>query len=197
MVSFDRRVEFTSKQEKLITADNHMMSMTYLKRTIGLVGLIMMFTLSGCQSFQPTQPSELALEDSEFMSLWDTYNQCQEEGDLDKLQQFVHQLHAAPRPISIHHSPIPLPQFLTNLATPRGSRLSVDPRAMTASCAIRAGNRARYLSDHETAQSMYELVVSNYPELEYAFYVEQAQFELNQLLTVRPVSLSASAQARF
>ena len=144
---------------------------------------------SGCHSLQPTEKSELTLENSEFMGLWSMYNRCAIDQDPLQMRDYVHQLTEAPRPISINQSPIPLPKFLKNLASHRGSRLSVDPRAMAASCALLAGEIAWKTGDPELARELLQAVVDGYPEAEYAYYVEKARDTMEQVPYMRNVSL--------
>ncbi len=158
-------------------------------KTCGLIGLFTLLILSGCQSLQPTAKGELSLQDSEFMGLWDTYKQCMLVQNPLQMQEYAVQLSEAPRPISIHHSPIPLPKFLVNLTANRGSRLSVDPRAMTASCALQAGQTAWETGDYNLAHNLLQSIIEEYPEAEYAYYVSEARTTISQVPSLRNVSL--------
>ena len=66
-------------------------------------------------------PGELALENHDFISLWDTYNQCVAGSNIHEMHVNLKLLHMAPRPISIDDSPIPLPKFLKKLTSSRNS----------------------------------------------------------------------------
>ena len=151
--------------------------------------VLSLLILSGCQSLQPTQKGELSLQDSEFMGLWNTYQQCMTNQNLTQMQEYMAQLSEAPRPISIQHSPIPLPKFLVNLTSKRSSRLAVDPRAMTASCALQAGQTAWNAGDHILAQDILHSIVEQYPEAEYSYYVSEARAVISQTPSLRRVSL--------
>lgn len=154
-----------------------------------LVGILSLVLFTGCQSFQPTERSELALEDSEFMGLWSMYNRCVTDQDPLQMKDYILKLTEAPRPISIHHSPIPLPKFLKNWTSHRASRLSVDPRAMAASCSLLAGEAAWKTGHLELARDLLQAVIEGYPEAEYAYYVEEARHTIQQVPTIRNVSL--------
>lgn len=145
--------------------------------------------LSGCQSLQPTQKGELSLQDSEFMGLWNTYQQCMTGQNLTQMQEYVAQLSEAPRPVSIHHSPIPLPKFLVNLTSKRSSRLAVDPRAMTVSCALQSGQTAWETGNHILAHDILHSIIDQYPESEYSYYVSEARAVISQIPSLRRVSL--------
>ncbi len=154
--------------------------------SIGLTALVL---LSGCQSLQPIEKGELSLPDAEFMGLWATYNDCIVDQDPLHMKEYVLQLTDAPRPISIHHSPIPLPRFLKNWTSNRGSRLSVDPRAMAASCALQAGTTAWKTGHYILAQDLLQSIIDEYPEAEYAYYVSQARSTILQVPSFRNAAL--------
>ena len=166
----------------MIKSLNH----TYLVLLTGLF----LTSLWGCQAFNPKSPGELALENHDFISLWDTYNQCVAGSNIHEMHASLKLLHMAPRPISIDDSPIPLPKFLKKLTSSRNSRLAVDPRAMAASCSIHLAEVAQRSSDWITARETLQSIVENYPEPQYAFYVSQANQALEQFSSIRPVSLS-------
>ncbi|GJL55261.1 MAG: hypothetical protein NPIRA02_23930 [Nitrospirales bacterium] len=163
------------------------MNKRYMKSVVGLFLLVL---LSGCQSFQPTEKSELSLQDSEFMGLWTLYNDCVVDRNPLQMQAYVDQLSKAPGPITIHHSPIPLPKFLKNWTSARGSRLSVDPRAMAVSCALQAGQAAWQTGSYVLAQDLLQSIIDEYPEPEYAYYVAEAKSAIRQIPSFRSVSLT-------
>ncbi|WP_447971695.1 hypothetical protein [Nitrospira sp. M1] len=124
------------------------------------------------------------------MSLWTLYNDCVVDGNPLQMQEYVDQLSEAPGPITIHHSPIPLPKFLKNWTSARSSRLSVDPRAMAVSCALQAGQTAWESGSYLLAQDLLQSVIDGYPEPEYAYYVAEAKSAISQIPTFRSVSLT-------
>ena len=123
------------------------------------------------------------------MGLWDTYNNCVTDHNPLQMQEYAQELTEAPRPISLHHSPIPLPKFLKNLASNRGSRLAVDPRAMAASCALQAGQIAWETGHYVLAQDLLQSVIDNYPEPEYDYYVAEAHTAIQLVPSLRNASL--------
>ncbi len=147
------------------------------------------FSLVGCQSFQPKNPGELALKNDAFIDLWDEYNQCVIGSNAADMLQSLQILHSAPSPISLEDSPIPIPKFLKEWTSARNSRLSVDPRAMAASCSIHIAEAARQSSDWHTALSTLQAIIKNYPEPQYAFYVSKASRAIEQFSSIQPVSL--------
>ncbi len=146
--------------------------------------------LVGCQGLQPKNPGELALENNDFLELWESYNSCLTSRDLSRIQHELSTLASAPRPISLDDSPFPVPRFLKNLTTHRSSRLAVDPRAMAASCSIHLAHTARDYDDWNTALLTLKNLLQDYPEPRYAFYTTKAQTELENLSTIQPASLS-------
>ena len=161
-------------------------------RIYHLIGGLALSLLVGCQNFQTSAPGELALQEGDFLGLWDTYNYCMVGRDISQLQANLTVLEAAPKPISLHESPIPIPSFIKELSSSRSSRLAVDPRAMAVSCSIHLADVARQTQNFETAYRALENIATNYPEPQYAFYVAKAHDTLEQLnSSFRSVSLSS------
>lgn len=154
---------------------------------IGLLALSVM----GCQAFQVKNTGELALKNDDFLALWDAYNDCQTGTNPHEMQRNLETLHAAPKPISLDDSPIPIPKFIKNLSSTRNSRLAVDPRAMTASCSIHLAEASRQTADWEKSFRTYQFILENFPEPQYAFYVSEASRAIEEFSTVRPASLSS------
>ena len=120
-------------------------------------------SLVGCQSLQPKNPGELALENDGFIGLWDTYNHCLNGSNTQQMQKNLQALHLAPKPLSLDDSPISVPNFLKELASTRNSRLAVDPRAMAASCSIRVAAVAQQSGDWETSLLVLQNTVKRFP----------------------------------
>ncbi|WNM63295.1 hypothetical protein [Candidatus Nitrospira neomarina] len=154
-----------------------------------LVSLLSIMVI-GCQSLQPKSTGELAMEDHDFLGIWDAYNHCVNSSDVQHMQANLDVLASAPKPISLDDSPIPVPAFLKKWSTARGSRLAVDPRAMAASCSIHLAEVAQLSADWPTALRTFQEILKNFPEPQYAFYVSKANQAMEQLTTVRPVSLA-------
>ena len=157
-----------------------------------LLGMTLLcLSLIGCQSLQPVNPGELALKNDDFLGLWSAYNHCQEGSNAQEMQKHLEILLAAPTPISLDDSPIPIPQFIKKLSEMRNSRLAVDPRAMAASCAIHLAETSRQVSDWTTSLQTYQSIVDNFPQPQYAFYVSEASRAIEEFSSVQPASLSS------
>lgn len=156
-----------------------------------LLTALLSIILAGCQGFQPKAQGELAMEDQDFMGIWDAYNHCMTEYNIQHMQDSLHVLDSAPKPISLNDSPIPVPKFLKKLSSARSSRLAVDPRAMAASCSIHLAEVAQQSADWHTALQAFQSIIKNYPEPQYAFYVTKANQAMEQFSSVRPASLSS------
>ena len=169
--------------------------MTYSKnfKRIGLLLATAVFSLSfvACQSLQPKNNGELALENHVFIGLWDAYNDCQAGSNTQEMQRTLEVLQSAPTPISLDDSPIPIPNFIKELSSMRNSRLAVDPRAMAASCSIHLAQVAQQSDDWETAHRTWQAIVKQYPEPQYFFYVSEATRAMEEFSSIRPVSLSS------
>lgn len=145
----------------------------------------------GCQSFQPKNPGELAIENNGFIGLWEAYNDCLSGSNTQEMQKNLEALYLAPTPISLDDSPIPIPKFIKKLASTRNSRLAVDPRAMAASCSVQLAKVARQSADWDTSLRTWQSIIENYPEPQYAFYVSEATQAIGKFSSVRPASLSS------
>ena len=166
--------------------------MNLLSKTIKLLSILLcVWAFIGCQSFQPKHSGELALKNHDFLDLWESYNSCLTSRDLNSIRESLLALDAAPRPISLEDSPIPVPKFLKNLSTHRSSRLAVDPRAMSASCSIHLAETAKQSNDWNTALLTLKEVLKDYPEARYTYYTTKAQMALEQFHTTLPASLSS------
>lgn len=162
-------------------------------KKIGLLLVTGLVSISfvACQSFQPKNPGELALENHDFIGLWDAYNDCQAGLNTQDMQRKLEVLHSAPTPISLDDSPIPIPRFIKELSSTRNSRLAVDPRAMAASCSMHLAKVAQQSDDWDTSLRTWQSIVNQYPEPQYAFYVSEATRAIEEFSSIRPASLSS------
>ena len=157
-----------------------------------ILGGAVLFLLVGCQSFHASTPGELNLQEGDFVGLWNAYNFCMVGQDVSQIQANLSILQAAPKPISLNESPIPIPKFIQELTSLRSSRLAVDPRAMAASCSIHLVEVAQHFNNWDTVYSVLETMATDFPEPQYAYYVAKANETLEQLnSSLRPVSLSS------
>ncbi len=157
------------------------MSQAASKTTRHVLAILTFTALVGCQALQPTTQGELALEDGDFMGLWDSYNSCMVSNNVGELQTYLEELHAAPKPISFHESPIPIPAFIKKMNSSRISRLAVDPRAMAASCSLQLAEVARQHQKFDIAVRVLENMKRDFPEPQYAYYVAKANNDLTIL----------------
>jgi hypothetical protein len=174
---------------------NNLLMMKIRPSLITIVNLLLagVFSviLGGCQGFQPMTQGELAMEDQDFLGIWDAYKHCMAGSDIQEMHANLYVLDSAPKPISLDDSPIPVPRFLKKLSAARNSRLAVDPRAMAASCSIHLAEVAQHSADWDTAFHTFQSILKNYPEPQYAFYVTKANQAIEQFSSVRPASLSS------
>ncbi len=130
------------------------------------------------------------MPNQDFVDIWDTYNHCISGLDIQEVSADLHILSAAPKPITLDDSPIPVPRFIKKLTSARSSRLAVDPRAMAVSCSIHLAEVAQQSADWYTALHTFQSIIKNYPEPQYAFYVEKANSAIGEFSSIRPASLS-------
>ena len=102
--------------------------------------------------------------------------------DAQRLSRTVHTIDSAEGPILPEkNEPVPLgPTF----------RLSADPTAMAAACAIHTGQAAQEMGRLNVAQEMFHMVIINFPQSRYQYYAAQARRGLEQLDAASRASLS-------
>ncbi len=142
-----------------------------------LFGLVTgMLLLTGCQ-LGALQGSEIGMEPAEFARIWELYQDCRRSDDVATV------LAKAP-----HWERMAATQ------SRRAVRLSVDPRALAAACAVHTGRVALAQGESELAVELFSLVIQRYPETDYAYYVAQARAGLLRTVpgiptvSARPVS---------
>jgi hypothetical protein len=123
------------------------------------------------------------------MDLWNTYAHCFRSEDLDAMRADAQRLSLAVNTTDSPEDPIP-PE--SNEPVPLGPtiRLSADPVAMAASCALRTGQTAREMGHLNVAREMFHMVVANFQQPRYQYYVAQARLGLEQLDAASHASLS-------
>jgi hypothetical protein len=128
--------------------------------------------LAACSFFSgPSRQGEPAQQS--VMSLWDLYRDCRGSSDVEKTLSAARELRQ-----SADLQPVPtteLPAGLDGLVSKQPVRTTVDPKAMAASCTLQAARASMEAGRHEEAQQLLYAVMRNYPESEYAFYVERAR----------------------
>lgn len=150
--------------------------------------LTLLMPLSGCDTSKPSSRSSLS-DSGRFMDLWSTYTHCFRSEDLDAMRADAQRLGLAVNTTDSTEDPIH-PE--SNEPVPLGPtiRLSADPAAMAASCALRAGQAAREMGRLNVAREMFHGIVINFSQLRYQYYAAQARLGLEQLDAASRAALS-------
>ncbi|HEX2056691.1 MAG TPA: hypothetical protein VHF07_09365 [Nitrospiraceae bacterium] len=153
---------------------------------LGIFPLLAACTFSS-GSTRESEPAQQSV-----MSLWELYRDCRGSRDVETALSAARQLRQS---ASLHVVPTTdLPAGLDGFVTKQPVRTTVDPKAMAASCTLQAARASIDAGRHAEAQQLLYAVMRNYPEAEYAFYVERAKMWMRDLpgtdLTVEPGSIS-------
>ncbi len=145
-----------------------------------IVGLV----LAGCQGAPQTHHGP-GLDNNGFLSLWSTYERCENGGELYELMGYEHTLHRSVEQATRIADPlIALPDSLERFVKTPKPRLSVDPKAMAAACTLYTGQMALTVGRTDIATEMFEAAIDRNPEPEYGYYVAEAQEGLAQVRIV-------------
>ncbi len=148
--------------------------------------------LAGCQT-GPLVGLPAASSAPSVMELWETYSHCRSTLDLDAKEADARRLNVgAQRAIVLAPSPIPLPALLKRHVVQPLPRFSVDPKAMSASCGLLAGQTALQAGRNTLAVEMFELVLRDHAKPNYHYYVDRARKGLRQAETRLLASRSTS-----
>ena len=152
------------------------MSKTFAVTILGFAML-----LGGCQGMQSAH-TQGSLKNQGFMATFGVYRHCHAGTDVAAMRDdLTHLLLAVEEQESASSSPQPVPDFLKAMIHKQAPRLSADPNAMAASCAISIGQTALVGEQMDLATEMFQNVITNHSEPEYAYYVEQARIGLRQV----------------
>ena len=123
------------------------------------------------------------------MELWSTYTHCHRSQNLDAMRADAQRLSRTVHPIDSTEGQI-LPE--KNEPVPVGPtfRLSADPAALAAACALHTGQAAQEMRRLNVAQEMFYMVLINFPQSRYQYYVAQARRGLEQLDAAGRAALS-------
>jgi hypothetical protein len=134
--------------------------------------------LAACSLFSsPSRQDEPAQQS--VMSLWDLYRDCRGSRDVERALSAARELRQS---ADLRLVPTAeLPAGLDGFVSKQPVRTTVDPKAMAASCTLQAARASMEAGRHEEAQQLLYAVVRNYPESEYAFYVERAKVWMRDL----------------
>jgi hypothetical protein len=114
------------------------------------------------------------------MDMWGTYTDCARSEDPDAMRVDAQRLSLAVGMMDAAADPIPpeseepVPLILTD-------RLSVDPAAMVVACALRAGQIAQGRGRLYLARDMFRMIVTDFPQPRYRYYVAQAREGLERI----------------
>jgi hypothetical protein len=141
--------------------------------------LALLMPLTGCDTSRQSSRSSLS-DNGRFMDLWSTYSHCYRSEDLDAMRTDDQRLSRAVHTIDSAEDPI-LPESNEPLPLGPTVRLSADPAAMTAACALRAGQVAQRMGHLNVAREMFHMIVKNFPQPRYQYYVAHARLGLEHL----------------
>ena len=141
--------------------------------------LILPLAISGCDTSRQSSKPSLA-DNRRFMDIWGIYTHCSRSGDLDAMRVDAQRLSLAGNMTDSAGDPIS-PQSEEPAAMGPSVRLSADPSAMAAACALRAGQMAHERGRQSFAREMFQMIVTNFPQPRYRYYVDQAREGLERL----------------
>jgi hypothetical protein len=153
--------------------------MRHVNRWSLLLVLILPMAISGCGTSRGASPPLLA-DNARFMDMWGIYTHCSHSEDLEAMRVDAQQLSLAVDVMDPAADPIPSER--EELAPVESSvRLSADPAAMAAACALRAGQVAQERGRRSFAREMFQMIVTKFPQPRYRYYVSQAREGLESL----------------
>ena len=145
-----------------------------------LVGILV--SVAGLLAGQPVQAA--TIDNGSFMSLWNTYSQCQAATDINQLREAASILtKAANSSLTEESFVLPLPGKLEQFVSSPAARVAVDVKAMAAACSLRAGTAAVTAGKIDVAKDLLKTILNYQPQSEYAYYALQAKALLSELET--------------
>jgi hypothetical protein len=114
------------------------------------------------------------------MDMWGIYTHCSHSEDLDAMRGDAQRLRLAVEVMDHAADPVPLEREEPAFMGPP-ARLSVDPAAMAAACALRAGRVAQGMGRPYDAREMFQMIVTDFPQPRYQYYATQAREGLERL----------------
>lgn len=131
------------------------------------------FLLTACQLSGNLRQEDL--DNTRFMDVWLTYTHCVTSFDLESTQQDSSRLRNMSQTETSPKSELPLANSQTT------TRLAVDPKAMSASCTLHAGDIAAMSGRADIAREMFNAVLTEHAQSIYAYYTQQARTRLIEL----------------
>ena len=141
--------------------------------------LILPLAISGCDTSRQSSTPTLA-DNGRFMDTWGIYTHCSHSDDLEAMRVDAERLSLAGHMPDSVGNPI-FPQSEEAASMGPSARLAADPSAMAAACALRAGQVAQERGLRSFAREMYQMIVTNFPQPRYRYYVAQAREGLERL----------------
>lgn len=145
-----------------------------------LLALIPLMAITGCDTSRQSSRSSLS-DNGRFMDMWGIYTHCSQSEDLDAMRVDAQRLSLAVDVLDPAADPIPPESEEPVPTTGPTGRLSVDPAEMAAACALRAGQVAQGTGRLYVAREMFQMIVTNFPQPRYRYYVAQARQGLERL----------------
>ncbi|MBY0249554.1 MAG: hypothetical protein K2Q17_18030 [Nitrospiraceae bacterium] len=150
---------------------------------LGLIGVVVL--ASGCQTNHSINPDNPAvLDNSKFMSLWETYSDCKLSSDFNRASAGMQQLSSAAILSQQNEGydgfVLPLPTQLERLVSNPANRLAVDLHAMTAACSLHTGQLALHEGHIDEARQAFASILTLNQNLS-PYYVLQAKRFLTEL----------------
>jgi len=150
------------------------------KLILGLIGVVLL--VSGCQTNPSARPD--VLDNTRFMSLWQTYSDCKLTSDLTQASLGMNQLSSAAmldKNNDVYDGfVLPLPAQLERMVSNPANRLAVDIQAMTAACSLHTGQLALHEGQIDEARHAFASILTLHPNLS-PYYVLQAKRFLTEL----------------
>ena len=154
-------------------------------------GVIMALLLSGCQTGPEAPTATAGLDNTGFMSLWQTYSHCRLSSDVGEAQHDMLRLTEATRlQYGNDGFVLPLPEKLDRLVNNPTNRFAVDVRAMASACSLHVGQLAVEQGHLDLARELVSTVLQLHPQEESSYYRTQAKIILNGLNQGFDVSLT-------
>lgn len=155
-----------------------------------LYGVMMTLLLSACQAGPQAQTKTAGLDNTGFMSLWQTYSHCRLSSDVNETQNDMLRLTEAARlRYGNDGFVLPLPQQLHRLVNNPTNRFAVDVRAMASACSLHAGQLALEQGRPDLARDLLSTVLKLHSHEESSYYRTQAKTILDGLNQGFDVSL--------
>ena len=150
------------------------------KLVLGLIGVVVL--ASGCQTNHSVTPADL--DNTQFMSLWQTYSDCKLTSDFNQASVGMKHLTSAAmldQKNGMNNGfVLPLPAQLERLVSNPANRMAVDIHAMTAACSLHTGRLAIHEGQIDEARRAFASILMLNQNLS-PYYFSQAKRSLTEL----------------